>query len=105
MGHLELAHDYAYEAAQMDLGDIHHDSKDGLHRATYTLLDGTDSSVVFRHNGEQLTVTTGESVTQRISKRHPMLPRPPQPPGREPTRRSATLTPRPSAPPPPRRVA
>ena len=31
VGHLELAHDYAYEAALIDLRDIHHNSRDGLH--------------------------------------------------------------------------
>jgi len=150
VGHLELAHDYAYEAALIDLRDIHHDSKEGLHIAslagvwtalvagfgglrhhegvlsfapqlpdditrlnftvrwhglrigvdveqdqvTYTLRDGTDSSLVFRHNGEEVTVTTGESVTQPISKRRPMLPRPPQPPGREPRHRGVASGPR-----------
>ncbi len=33
-GHLELAHDYAYEAALIDLRDIHHNSRDGLHMAS-----------------------------------------------------------------------
>src|SRR3954453_7302024 len=34
VGHLELAHDYAYEAAMIDLRDIHHNSRDGLHMAS-----------------------------------------------------------------------
>jgi alpha,alpha-trehalose phosphorylase len=34
VGHLELAHDYAYEAALIDLHDIHHNSRDGLHMAS-----------------------------------------------------------------------
>jgi len=34
VGQLELAHDYAYEAALIDLRDIHHNSKDGLHIAS-----------------------------------------------------------------------
>jgi len=34
VGHLELAHDYAYEAALIDLHDIHHNSRDGLHIAS-----------------------------------------------------------------------
>jgi alpha,alpha-trehalose phosphorylase len=145
VGHLELAHDYAYEAALIDLRDIHHNSSDGLHiaslagawialiggfggmrhhdgvlsfapelpdgitrlrftvhwhglrlsvdvepeQATYTLRDGADSSLVLRHNGEEVTVTTGKPVAQPISKRHPTLPRPPQPPGREPAHRGA----------------
>jgi alpha,alpha-trehalose phosphorylase len=141
VGHLELAYDYAYEAAQVDLRDLEHNSADGLHiaslagvwtalvagfgglrehdgvlsftpqlpdrigrlsftlrwrgllldvdiqpdRATYTLRDGTDSSLAFRHDGRDITVTTAMPVTETISKRAPLLPRPPQPPGREPT--------------------
>jgi alpha,alpha-trehalose phosphorylase len=54
-------------------------------RATYTLRDGADSSLAFRHDGKDLTVTTGKPITAQISKRTPLLPRPPQPPGREPT--------------------
>ena len=143
VGHLELAYDYVFEAAQIDLRDIDHNSSDGLHiaslagvwtalvagfgglrqydgllsfapqlpggitrlsftirwrglrlgvdiepdRATYTLRDGPGSSLSFRHNGEDLTVTTAKPVTERISKRPPMLPRPPQPSGREPVHR------------------
>ena len=34
VGHLELAYDYAYEAAQIDLRDIEHYSGDGLHIAS-----------------------------------------------------------------------
>jgi alpha,alpha-trehalose phosphorylase len=34
VGHLGLAHDYAYEAALIDLHDIHHNSRDGLHVAS-----------------------------------------------------------------------
>ena len=145
VGHLELAYDYAYEAAQIDLRDIDHNSRDGLHvaslagvwtalvagfgglrqhdgllsfnpqlpdgitglcftvrwrglrltvdverdRVTYTLRDGTDSSLAFRHHGTEVTVTTGKPVIQQISKRLPMLPRPPQPPGRELRRRDS----------------
>jgi alpha,alpha-trehalose phosphorylase len=142
VGHLELAYDYAYEAAQIDLRDLDHNTEDGLHiaslagvwtalvsgfgglrqhkgllsfapqlperisrlsftlrwhglrldvdvepdRATYSLRDGTDAdaSLTFRHNGTTVTVTSGTPVTQPVSKRVPMLPRPPQPPGREP---------------------
>jgi alpha,alpha-trehalose phosphorylase len=140
VGHLELAHDYAYEAAQIDFHDVDHDSGDGLHiaslagvwtalvagfgglrehegqlsfapqlpnritrlsftlrwrghrldvdiepdRATYTLRDGTGSSLAFRHDGKDVTVTTGTPRTEPIGKRVPRLRRPPQPPGREP---------------------
>ena len=34
VGHLELAHDYAYEAALIDLRDLHHNTEDGLHMAS-----------------------------------------------------------------------
>jgi alpha,alpha-trehalose phosphorylase len=146
VGHLELAYDYVYEAAQMDLRDLEHNSADGLHiaslagvwtalvagfgglrqhegmlsfapqlpdritrlsftlrwrglllgvdvepdRATYTLRDGPDGSLAFRHDGKDVTVTTGTPVTEPISKRPSMLPRPPQPPGREPTHPGAS---------------
>jgi alpha,alpha-trehalose phosphorylase len=148
VGHLELAYDYASEAALIDLRDLDHNSRDGLHIAslagiwtalvagfgglrqhdgllsfapqlpdgitrlgftvryrglrmgvdvepeqvTYTLRDGTDSALAFRHNGEEITVTTGKPVIQQISKRPPMLPRPPQPPGREPRHRGVPLS-------------
>jgi alpha,alpha-trehalose phosphorylase len=147
VGHLELAHDYAYDAALIDLRDLEHDSRDGLHiaslagawialvagfgglrhqngvlsfapqlpdgitrlgftvrwrgsrigveieqgRTTYTLRDGKESSMAFRHHGEEVTVTTGEPVTRPFTRRRPMLPRPPQPPGREPRGRGAAI--------------
>jgi alpha,alpha-trehalose phosphorylase len=149
VGHLELAYDYACEAAQIDLEDIDHNSGDGLHiaslagvwialvagfgglreyegllsfapqlpdrisrlsftvrwrglrlgvdieadRATYTLRDGVGSSLAFRHNGTDLTVTTGTPNTEPVGKRRPMLPRPHQPPGREPTHPGASQGP------------
>jgi alpha,alpha-trehalose phosphorylase len=34
VGHLELAYDYFAEAALLDLGDIHHNTKDGIHLAS-----------------------------------------------------------------------
>ena len=34
VGHLELAHDYASEAALIDLRDLHHNTRDGLHMAS-----------------------------------------------------------------------
>jgi trehalose/maltose hydrolase-like predicted phosphorylase len=34
VGHLDLAHDYAYEAALIDLRDLHQNSRDGLHMAS-----------------------------------------------------------------------
>lgn len=142
VGQLELAHDYAYEAAMIDLRDLHHNSRDGLHMASlagawialvagfgglrdhdgvlsfdpalpegitrlgfsvrwrgarlrvdvhadhvkYTVHDGTDARVVLRHAGEQLEVTAWRPVSRPLTKRQALLPRPPQPPGREPVR-------------------
>jgi alpha,alpha-trehalose phosphorylase len=34
VGHLELAHDYTYETAAIDLRDLHHNTRDGLHMAS-----------------------------------------------------------------------
>jgi trehalose/maltose hydrolase-like predicted phosphorylase len=34
VGHMELAHDYAYEAALIDLRDLHQNTRDGLHMAS-----------------------------------------------------------------------
>ena len=34
VGHLELAHDYAYEAALIDLRNLHDNTRDGLHMAS-----------------------------------------------------------------------
>ena len=34
VGHLELAYDYAYETAVIDLRDLHHNTRDGLHMAS-----------------------------------------------------------------------
>jgi trehalose/maltose hydrolase-like predicted phosphorylase len=34
VGHLELAHDYTYEAALIDLRDLHDNTRDGLHMAS-----------------------------------------------------------------------
>ncbi|MCV7279203.1 glycoside hydrolase family 65 protein [Mycolicibacterium flavescens] len=34
VGHLELAHEYTYEAAMIDLRDLHHNTRDGLHMAS-----------------------------------------------------------------------
>ncbi|HWA67059.1 MAG TPA: glycosyl hydrolase family 65 protein [Mycobacteriales bacterium] len=57
VGHLELAHNYAYEAAMIDLRDLHRNSRDGLHMAS---LAGAWSSLVagfggFRDFGGRLT--------------------------------------------------
>jgi alpha,alpha-trehalose phosphorylase len=43
VGHLDLAHDYAWEAALVDLRDLHRNTRHGLHLAS---LAGTWSAVV-----------------------------------------------------------
>ncbi len=143
VGHLELAHDYTYEAALIDLRDLHHNTRDGLHMAslagawtaliagfgglrddqgvlsldphlpdgisclrfrlrwrdfrvtveagheqvTYTVRDGPDHSLTIRHAGEELVIGTNAPTTVPVRPRHPLLPTPAQPPGREPMRR------------------
>ncbi|MFB7496273.1 glycoside hydrolase family 65 protein [Streptomyces sp. NPDC056161] len=47
-GHLELAHDYAAEAALMDLADLEHNTRDGLHIAS---LAGTWMALVAGFGG------------------------------------------------------
>ena len=51
---------------------------------TCSLRDGADGSVRLRLCGEDVEVTTGAPVTRPLSPRVPLLPRPQQPPGREP---------------------
>ena len=145
VGHLELAHDYAYEAALIDLRDLHSNTRDGLHMAslagawmamvvgfgglrddegildidphlpdgitrlrfrlrwrefrltvdanhtdvTYTLRDGPGSELTIRHAGEDLKLSTDSPTTIAVQPRKPLLPPPPQPPGREPMHRRA----------------
>ena len=140
VGHLDLAYDYAYEAALIDLLDLHHNTRDGLHMAslggawtalvagfgglrsregklcfnpalpagmtqlafsirwrgarlrveirqdevTYAVHNGADVEITLTHAGEELTVTSAEPVTRPVERRKPLLPRPAQPPGREP---------------------
>lgn len=48
VGHLELAHDYTYEAALIDLRDLHHNTADGLHLAS---LAGTWTALVAGFGG------------------------------------------------------
>ncbi|MFZ1165287.1 glycoside hydrolase family 65 protein [Mycobacterium sp.] len=147
VGHMELAHDYAFEAALIDLHDLHSNTRDGLHMAslagawmalvngfgglrddegilsldpqlpdsfarlcfrlnwqeyrltvsvtqqevTYTLRDGPDGELKIRHAGEDLVLSSSEPLTVEIKEREPLLPRPPQPPGREPMRRRSGL--------------
>lgn len=145
VGHMELAHDYAYEAALIDLRDLHQNTRDGLHMAslagawmalvngfgglrddegilsidphlpdgisclrfrlrwqgfrltvdvnhedvTYTLRDGPNGELTIRHAGEEITLASNEPSTFAVRKRKPLLPPPPQPPGREPVHRRA----------------
>jgi trehalose/maltose hydrolase-like predicted phosphorylase len=147
VGHLELAHDYAFEAALIDLRDLHSNTRDGLHMAslagawmalvngfgglrddegilsldpqlpdsfarlrfrlmwqgyrltvsathdkvTYTLRDGPDGELKIRHAGEDLTLSTSEPTTVPLQERQPLLPPPPQPPGREPLHRRGSV--------------
>jgi alpha,alpha-trehalose phosphorylase len=143
VGHLELAHDYTYEAALIDLRDLHHNTRDGLHiaslagswialvegfgglrddegelaldpqlpedisgltfrlrwrgarltvavdhrEATYTLRDGPEASLTFRHAGEEVTVTTSKPLVLPLAPHVRLLPAPAQPVGRAPSRR------------------
>ncbi|AKS36779.1 glycoside hydrolase family 65 protein [Mycolicibacterium goodii] len=143
VGHLQLAHDYTYEAAMIDLRDLHRNTRDGLHMAslagawtalvvgfgglrddegvlsldphlpdgisclrfrlrwkgfrvtvqadhaevTYTVRDGPDGTLAIRHAGDELVLSTSRPTTVAIRPRHPLLPAPQQPPGREPLRR------------------
>jgi trehalose/maltose hydrolase-like predicted phosphorylase len=50
----------------------------------YAVHDGPDASITFLHAGEEITVKADAPVTRPIGKRTPLLPRPTQPPGREP---------------------
>jgi alpha,alpha-trehalose phosphorylase len=143
VGHLELAYDYASEAAFIDLHDIHHNTRDGLHMAslagawaalvvgfggvrdegaklrfrpqlpeaidrlrfnlrwrglkvrvdisrqevTYSLRDGEDATLTIYHEGNEVTLRGGESVSRPITPVTPLLARPKQPVGREPVAR------------------
>jgi alpha,alpha-trehalose phosphorylase len=53
---------------------------------TYSVRDGADAhaSVVIRHHGEEMTVVEGQPQTVANRVITPLLPRPVQPPGREP---------------------
>lgn len=59
-------------------------------QVTYALRDGADATVELRHAGDEVLITAGEPVTRPLKKRTPLLPRPPQPPGREPAHRGGT---------------
>jgi alpha,alpha-trehalose phosphorylase len=140
VGHLDLAFDYLGEAALMDLRDLEHNTRDGVHiaslagtwvaliggfgglrhrngevhfaprlpegmtrlafsllfrgrrlrievthaSATYTLDDGQPLEI--SHHGEKVTVSAGKPLVCPVPAA-PSLPRPSQPPGREPVHR------------------
>jgi alpha,alpha-trehalose phosphorylase len=142
-GHLDLAYDYLAETALMDLADLEHNTRDGLHlaalagswivlvqgfggmrycpgephgfapklpaaltRLTFTLtlhgqhlrvevtpaqatyiLDGDGPPLEISHYGEPVSVGPGKPETRDIPP-PTARPRPSQPPGREPGRRS-----------------
>ncbi|MFY2860640.1 glycoside hydrolase family 65 protein [Mycobacterium sp. THU-M104] len=55
---------------------------------TYTLRDGgPGDTLTIRHAGEELTLKMCSPLTVPVRSREPLLPRPPQPPGREPIHR------------------
>ncbi len=145
VGHLELAHDYAHEAALVDLRDLHHNSRDGLHMASLAgawstlvegfgglrehgdflgidpalpagidrltfrvrrlgmrllvevdhrqvrcrLDDGPGGTLRLRVCGEDVELHAGRPVERPLTPRTALLPRPIQPPGREPAPRHA----------------
>ena len=149
VGHLELAYEYASEAALIDLHDIHHNTRDGLHmaslagawmalvvgfggardeggelrlrpqlpnaisrlcfnlrwrglklkvdisqqEATYSLRDGTEGTLTFFHEGSEVTLDAGASVSRPITPITPLLGRPKQPSGREPVVRTGAARP------------
>jgi hypothetical protein len=51
------------------------------------LRDGVDASVDLLVGGERVRLTADEPVVRPWTRRPPLLPRPPQPPGREPDTR------------------
>jgi alpha,alpha-trehalose phosphorylase len=147
-GHLDLAYDYLAETALMDLADLEHNTRDGLHiaalagswivlvqgfggmryrpgqppsfaprlppaltRLTFTvilrgrhlrvevmpgsatyILDGAGPPLEITHYGSLVAVTPGQPETRDIPLL-PTRPRPSQPPGREPARRTYVARP------------
>ena len=59
---------------------------------TYLLRDGPDGELTIRHAGDDLTLSTREPTTVAIKACPPLLPEPPQPPGREPQWRGRRLS-------------
>ncbi|MEU3254146.1 glycosyl hydrolase family 65 protein [Streptomyces sp. NPDC006997] len=67
-GHLRLAHDYTAEAALMDLGDLEHNTRDGLHIAS---LAGTWLALVAGFGGmrrEGATLSFAPRLPEKFSR-------------------------------------
>ncbi|BBH67657.1 glycosyl hydrolase [Actinoplanes sp. OR16] len=62
VGHLDLAHDYAWEAAMVDLRDLHGNTRDGLHIAS---LAGAWSAIVEGFGGLR-ELPSGPSLQPRL---------------------------------------
>lgn len=61
---------------------------------TYTLRDGgSGDTLTIRHAGKELTLNTCSPVTVPVRSCKPLLPRPPQPSGREPLHRRLAMDP------------
>jgi trehalose/maltose hydrolase-like predicted phosphorylase len=58
-------------------------------QVTYSLHDGDEGEIAFRHGGEDVVVTAQQPVTRPLKVRRPLLPAPTQPIGREPAQRHA----------------
>ena len=90
VGHLELAYDYFGEAALMDLGDLEHNTRDGLHMAS---LAGSWIAAVagfggMRDHGGELSFRPRLPAGARAAALPRHLPRP-LPAGHDHARRSA----------------
>jgi trehalose/maltose hydrolase-like predicted phosphorylase len=68
VGHLELAHDYAWEAALVDLRDLYNNKREGLHMAS---LAGAWSAIVegfggLREHGSVLAVAPRRGTASSV---------------------------------------
>lgn len=70
--------------------DVNHDT------VLYTLRDGPGSELEIRHAGKPVTLTTEQPVRFTLQMCRPLLPPPPQPPGRSPQWRNQRLPARPT---------
>ena len=61
------------------------------HRGHYTLRDGPGTELTIRHAGEEVTLNTESPSAIAVRHRKPLLPPPPQPPGREPVHRRGLI--------------